>query len=381
MLTIITFRPEFTPPWAGQPNVSTLPLTRLGRREGAAMVDRVVGEKALPDEVKAQIVAKTDGVPLFVEELTKAVLESGLLADAGDHYELSGPLPPLAIPATLHEFAARAPRPPRARERRRADRCGDWARVLPRAARGRRAGTGRDRSGRRSTSWSLPNSSSAEVRRPRRRYSFKHALVQDAAYSTLLKSRRQHLHARIAQVLEEQFPEIAETQPELLAHHFTRAGLAEKAVDYWNKAGRRAIARSAMAEAVAQLNQGLEALAGLPEGPERDRRELDLQLSLALPMFAMKWGAGEVERVYARARELCESLNDRSNAFVVLRGLWHCNFTQGLLGSAADLGTEALRLAEESEIAVTVWWPGEPSERLSSSSATLRRHYDMWSKA
>ena len=135
VLTIITFRPEFTPPWAGQPHVSTLRLTRLGRREGAAMVDRVVGDKALPDEVTAQIVAKTDGVPLFVEELTKTVLESGLLADAGDHYELSRPTPSARDPGDAARFAARAPRPPRAGERGRADRRRDRPRVLPRAAR------------------------------------------------------------------------------------------------------------------------------------------------------------------------------------------------------------------------------------------------------
>ena len=248
VLAIITFRPEFSPPWSGQPHVSALALTRLGRRDGAAMVERVVGDKALPDEVAAQIVAKTDGVPLFVEELTKTVLESGLLEDAGDRYELSGPLPPLAIPSTLHDsLLARLDRLAPVKEVAQIGAAigREFSHALLAAVADRPEAELRA---------ALDQLVSSELvfRRgtpPEATYSFKHALVQDAAYGTLLKSRRQQLHARIAQVLEEQFPETAEAQPELLAHHCTQAGLVEKAVDYWYKAGRQAMARSATVEA------------------------------------------------------------------------------------------------------------------------------------
>ena len=256
---MITFRPEFSPPWSGQPHVSALALTRLGRRDGAAMVERVAGGKALPAEVAAQIVAKTDGVPLFVEELTKTVLESGLLEDAGDRYELAGPLPPLAIPSTLHDSLLA-----------RLDRLAPVKEVAQIGA-----AIGREFS--HELLAAVADRPEAELRAaldqlvaselvfrrgapPEATYSFKHALVQDAAYGTLLKSRRQQLHARIAQVLEEQFPEAAEAQPELLAHHCTQAGLVEQAVDYWYKAGRQAMARSATVEAVAQMTRALDLL-------------------------------------------------------------------------------------------------------------------------
>ena len=240
VLLIITFRPEFSPPWSSQPHISALALARLGRREGAAMVDRVAGRKALPAEVAAQIVAKTDGVPLFVEELTKTVLESGLLQDAGDHWELAGRLPPLAIPATLHDSLLA-----------RLDRLGPAKEIAQiGAALGREFGHAvlaavADRPDA-EVQCALDQLVAAELifRRgapPNVTYSFKHALVQDAAYGTLLKSRRQHLHARIAQVMEEQFPEIVETQPELLAQHYTGAGLTEQAIVHWEKAGDRAI--------------------------------------------------------------------------------------------------------------------------------------------
>jgi class 3 adenylate cyclase len=232
VLLLITYRPEFSPPWPSQPHVSALALSRLGRREGAALVERVVRDKALPDEVAAQIVAKTDGVPLFVEELTKTVLESGLLKDAGDHYELAGALPPLALPSTLHDsLLARLDRLAPVKEIAQIGAAlgrefshGLLAGVADRPEADLQAG--------------LDQLVAAELvyRRgtpPEVTYSFKHALVQDAAYGTLLKSRRQQLHARIAQVLTDQFPEMVETQPELLAHHCTQAGFIEKAVEYW----------------------------------------------------------------------------------------------------------------------------------------------------
>ena len=271
VLVLITFRPEFQPPWTGHAHVTTLTMSRLGRRQGADLVARVTGDKPLPAEVVEQIVARTDGVPLFVEELTKTVLESGLLADAGDRYELSGPLPPLAIPTTLHDSLMA-----------RLDRLAPVKEVAQIGA-----VIGREFS--HELLAAVSPLSEAELgealdqlvaselvfRRgapPEATYSFKHALVQDAAYQSLLKSKRQQLHARIAEVLEERLPRRGETEPEVLARHLTEAGLAERAIPYWRRAGELAAGRSANVEAIAHLSKGLGAhrdAAGRPGAARR----------------------------------------------------------------------------------------------------------------
>ena len=179
-------------------------------------------------------------------------------------------------------------------------------------------------------------------------YSFKHALVQDAAYGTLLKSRRQQLHARIVQALEEQFPEHAEAQPELLAHHCTEAGLIETAVRYWHRAGQQAIARSMLAEAVARLTKGLETLRVLPDGPERDRQELDLQIALGVALIALKGQAApETSQVYARAGELCRYVGEPEQLFPVLYGQWVAHVTRAELVFARGVAEELLRLGQQ----------------------------------
>jgi predicted ATPase len=269
-LLLITMRPEFVPPWSGQPHVSALALSRLGRRQGADLVVRVTGDKPLPGEVVEQIVGRTDGVPLFVEELTKTVLESGLLTDAGDRYELHGPLPPLAIPATLHDsLLARLDRLAPVKEVAQIGAVigREFSHELLAAVASMSANLLGD------ALEQLVNSELVFRRGtpPEATYTFKHALVQDAAYQSLLKSKRQQLHARIVQMLEEQVPAAGGTQPELLAHHCSQAGLAEKAVAYWHQAGQRSLKRSATSEAVAQLTRGLEILRSLPEGDRRDR--------------------------------------------------------------------------------------------------------------
>jgi class 3 adenylate cyclase/predicted ATPase len=343
VLALITCRPEFTPPWPSQAHVSALALTRLGRREGAALVDGVVGAKSLPHEVSAQIVAKTDGVPLFVEELTKTVLESGLLQDAGDRYELSGPLPPLAIPTSLHDSLLA-----------RLDRLAPVKEVAQTAA-----VIGREFSHELLAAVSpLPEPQlngaldrlvAAELvyRRgapPDVTYSFKHALVQDTAYGTLLRSKRQQLHARIAKVLEQQFPETAETQPELLAQHCTEAGLTEKGIRYWVEAGQRAIGRSAMAEAVAQLQRGLGLVPKLPAGSESSRWELDLQVALGAALLALKGGAApEMGEAYERALELCRETGTENLRATALFGIWQDRLNRAELSVAWELVDELLR--------------------------------------
>jgi class 3 adenylate cyclase len=346
-LALITFRPEFAPPWIGLPHVSRLALTRLGRRDGAAMVDRVVGEKALPDEVAAQIVAKTDGIPLFVEELTKTVLESGLLKDAGDRYELAGPLPALAIPSTLHDsLLARLDRLAPVKEVAQIGAVigREFSYTLLAAVADRHEAD---------LQVALDQLVQAELifRRgspPEATYSFKHALVQDAAYGTLLKSRRQHLHARIARVLEEQFAEQARAQPELLAQHFSQAGLSNEALSYWQRAGQSASARSAQAEAVRHFKNALEQLEGLPESAGRADKELELQVALGTALIAAKgFAAAETGCAYARARVLARLHADPARLFPVLYGQWVFHTVRAELEPAKDLAEEMLRLSEE----------------------------------
>jgi predicted ATPase len=310
------------------------------------MVDQVIGDKALPAEISAQIVAKTDGVPLFVEELTKTVLESGLIRDAGDRYELSGPLPPLAIPATLHDsLLARLDRLAPIKEVAQIGAAigrefsyalfaavADWPEAEFQAA--------------------LDQLVASELvfqrgDPPEAIYCFKHALVQDAAYGTLLRSRRQQLHARIAQVIEDQFSEQAETQPELLAHHFTEAGLVERAIGYWHEAGRIAVRRSAMVEAVAQLQRGLGLVAKVPSGSERSGRELDLQVTLGAALLALKGPAApEMGEAYGRALELCRETSTEDLKAAALFGAWQDRLNRAELTEAWELADELLRTSK-----------------------------------
>ena len=381
VFAIITFRPEFQPPWPGQPHVSTLALTRLGRRDGAAMVDRVVGEKALPNEVAAQIVAKTDGVPLFVEELTKTVVESGLLTDAGDHWELAGPLPPLAIPSTLHDsLLARLDRLAPVKE------IAQIGAVIGREFSHELLAAVADRS-EAELQAALDQLVASELvfRRgvpPEATYSFKHALVQDTAYGTLLKSRRQQLHGRIAEVLEERFPETTKSQPELLAHHCTQAGLVDQAVTYWHNAAQLALARSAAAEAIDQLSRGLEILQSLPEGPSATGES---------SICKLRWAAHRSQpRVGAHRRWAASTLGPMSCArqsmmcgsvFLPLYGLFIFHENRAKLYAALEVAEELLRLGQAQEdLAVKLSWSQGDGKRPSFPWQASTPPYPIWKK-
>jgi hypothetical protein len=286
------------------------------------MITHVTGGRPLPKEISDQIIDRTDGVPLFIEELTKTVVESGILTESGDRYTATGPIAPFAIPTSLH--ASLLARLDRLAPTREVAQIGaavgrSFSHELISAIAGMPQPKLDD---------ALAQLVGAELifqrgTPPDAEYTFKHALVQDAAYSTLLRSRRQQLHARIATTLEQKFPQIVAAQPALLAHHCAEASLAEKAVGYWLKAGQQAIARSAMTEAEAQLGKGLDLLSSLPANDWRWQQELDLLTALGSAQIATKgYSAPDVGKTCTRASTLAEKL-DRADYLVgSLYGLW-----------------------------------------------------------
>jgi predicted ATPase len=346
VLLIVTFRPEFAPSWIGRPQASLISLSRLAPRQRTEMIAGITGGKALPGEVADQIAERTDGVPLFVEELTKAVIESGILTDAGDRYTAAGPLAPLAIPATLQaSLLARLDRLAPMRE---------VAQIA--AALGRQfsheliAAVARMPK----LDEALAQLVGAELiyRRgtpPDAEYTFKHALVQDTAYGTLLRERRRQLHARIAATLEDRFPEIVATQSALFAHHCEEAGLSEKAIAYWLAAGRQAWARSAAAEAVALLRRGLALVPALPDGDPRRETELDLLIALGQALIAAKsWSAPELDEVHSRALALASALKRPRALLAAVWGQWSYYNCSARHERARQLAAEMRDLGETS---------------------------------
>jgi class 3 adenylate cyclase len=345
VLFLVTFRPEFQHSWGGQPHVTLLALNQLGGRDSAVLVEELAGSAGLSREIVNEIVERADGVPLFVEELTKAVVESGDREDRVAAVLAASLVPEITIPATLHASLIA-----------RLDRLGPIAKEIGQigAVLGREFGyelmlrvaqrpdlelrAGLDR---------LSEAALLFCRGepPYTSYLFKHALVQDAAYGTLLRARRQELHARVAEALERHFADHVERQPELLAHHLTAAGNSERAVDQWLKAGQHAAARLAHFEAIRHFERGLVTLAALPESQIRDRREIELQLARGLSLFTAKgFESHEAPQAYARARELAERNEDASQLFVAVYGLWQAHIGSGTLVGANILSNRLLQL-------------------------------------
>jgi class 3 adenylate cyclase/predicted ATPase len=368
ILALFTCRPDFLSPWTGNPDVTEMTLSRLPPTEAAELIRRVAHGKAMPDEIVADVVAKTDGVPLFIEELTKTLLESGLLKELSDRYELAGPLPPLAIPNTLHDsLMARLDRLStiKALAQLGATIGREFSYALLRAVSPWREDLLRD---------GLAQLVAAEFlyqqgTPPQATYRFKHALIQDAAYQSLLKSTRQQHHQRIAAALESGFSEIVETQPELLAHHYTEAGLIEQAIPFWHAAGQRAQQRYANLEASNHARRGLELLDAVPDSPRRAAQELSLQLVLGASLSAMT-GPQSVEHIYARARELARQVGGAPELFPALAGLAYAQIVRGRMREARALAEEFLELAEPRHdalvlaaghcmVAYAAWWQGD----------------------
>jgi predicted ATPase len=347
VLLLVTFRPEFQPPWTGQPHVTTLALNRLGERDGSALVEQLAGNAGVSSELVAEIVERSDGVPLFIEELTRAVVEAG--ADRSALTLPGMPASALAVPATLHASLLG-----------RLDRLGTTAKAVAQAG----ASIGRD------FSYDLL-AAAAELAEPElqdalRRllesglvfqrgmppaaeYLFKHALVQDTAYSTLLRGPRRALHRRIAMALEAQFASVLEARPELAAHHYGEAAMADKAVPYWLLAGKLSAAKSAVEEAIAQLRRGLRLLTSLPETPERSRIELDLHIPLISALQgARSYAHPETAAALDRSRQLIAATAATGTPlhFSVLYGLWVAHSAGGNMKGILEHAQQFLSLAE-----------------------------------
>ncbi|MCH8196886.1 MAG: adenylate cyclase, partial [Proteobacteria bacterium] len=365
MMNVLTYRPEFVPPWAMRSHMTPITLNRLERPEVEALIGYQTNGKAVPSEVIEHVVGKADGVPLFVEELTKTILQSDYLREEADRYTLVGSLSAVAIPVTLQDsLMARLDRLPRVREVAQLGAVlgREFAYEMLQALAEVEEPNLRDRLGQLVDAELLYQ----RGRPPRAKYIFKHALIQDAAYESLLKRTRQQYHRRVAALMEERFPE---TEPELLARHFTEAGLDERAVEYWHQAGQRAAERSANLEAIAHLTKGLELNKGLPETPEHARRELGLHLTLGPALMAIKgWMVPEVEQAYLRARTLCRQVGEPAQLFTVTWGLWLHYQQAGQLKTAQGLADEVLALAEGQ---------ADPAFRLQAHHAAWTTHYRL----
>jgi predicted ATPase/class 3 adenylate cyclase len=365
MLHLLTFRPEFVPPWPSRSHMTPLTLHRLERPQVEALIARLANGKTLPVEVIEHIVSKTDGVPLFVEELTKMLLESTLLREEADHYALTGPLAAVTIPTTLYDsLMARLDRLPTVREVAQLGAVlgREFSYELLHALTPMEEAT---------LQHGLTQLVDAELlyqrgRPPRARYLFKHTLIQDAAYASLLKSTRQQYHQQVAQLLEARLPEVVAAEPEILAHHYTEAGCHAQAVGYWQQAGTRALQRSANVEAIAHMQRGLTLLTTLPDTPQRTQHELDFLTTLGPALMATKgYAAPEVVRAYTRARELCQQLGESPEHFLVLWNLFLFYLVRSEHQIAMELGEQCLQLAQrvqdvalllEAHLAIGVSW-------------------------
>ena len=346
VLTLLSFRPSFEPPWPARSHVTPLAVNRLSRRQATNMIGGMTRGVPLPDAVVQRIVERADGVPLFVEEVTKMVLESDLVAARDGRYELTRPLTELAIPSTLQDSLMA-----------RLDRLDAGKEVAQLGA-----ALGREFPYELLRSVSLQEEArlhaglaqlvDAELlyqrgTPPAATYTFKHALIQDTAYQSLLKRTRQQLHARIAQVLEERFPERVAAEPEVIARHYDQAGLATQAIAHYQRAGERAAQRSANEEAIGHLRRALDLVGTLAETRERHQRELGLQMAIGAPLAAARgWSHPEYEGTYARARELASQIGESPELPRVLAGMAAAYYVKGDLATAAEVAQQALAAAE-----------------------------------
>ena len=387
-LVVITCRPGFVPPWPNAPHVASLPLNRLETFQIASLIEQLTGGKSLPEEVFGLIRSKADGIPLFVEELMKNVLESEQLTERGNAYVLSGSVAPLAIPETLEDLLmARLDRLSSVKELAQIGAVigREFSYALIAAIAPLRDEAVQD--GLRllvNDGLIFQRGAALEAT-----YLFKHALVQDAAYMSMVTSRRQELHATIAHVLETGHVESGDAPPELIAHHYTAAGYHAQGARYWHQAGLQASERSAHIEAIGHLTQELALLKTLPDTPQRLQQEIDAQITLGPAVIATKgYGSPDSETAYLRAQELCQRAPEgqgRSQLFFALHGLWNCALLRAEMQKARDIAERLLTLAEQRQdshllvevhrvLGSTLFMQGEPTAARSQLEQGIARY-------
>lgn len=370
LMVVMTCRPEFAIPWREGPKLTVVTLGRLASDQARAIIEGTVGGKPLPSEIVSEIASRTEGVPLFLEELTSMVVESGLVEDMGDHYRSSGPLAPYAIPESLHDsLMARLDHMARVKD------VAQLAATLGREFRYEliRAVSPLSESELQEALNELTTHGIVYPigSRPNLRYAFKHALIQEAAYQSLLRSTRQTFHRNVVTVIETNFPDLAQNEPEVMAYHYMEAGFNERAIGYWQRAADRAMQKSANLEARTHLNNALALVAQLPESPERKRQELALRMALGPIIAAVKgMSDSEMRETFARAREISRELGDGPELMPVLWGLWLYNIVKADYGEAMDIASQCLKIAQEHDrpelfgpahlaLATTLIWQGK----------------------
>jgi predicted ATPase len=379
LLVLLIFRPDFRSPWALRSYLTSLALGRLNHRQVESLAVQITGGIPLPPEVLQQVVATTDGVPLFVEEWIKMILESGLVEEWEGQYRLAGPLPTGAIPVTLHDLLMA-----------RLDRLASAKTVAQLGAvLGRtfsyevlRAVTPLDEAALQQALAQLVDAELLYQRgvSPQGTYLFKHALLQEAAYQSILKRTRQQYHQRIAQVLTAHFPEAAATQPELLARHYTEAGLIEEAIPYWQQAGQQASERSAHREAISHLTTGIALLKTLPETPMHTQHALTLHIALGTALqMTTGLATPEVEHAYAQARAMCRQVGETPQHVQVLLGVWRYYLARSQFRTARELGDTLLRLAHQTHapaLTVVAHYALGVTQLNGGALAAARRHLE-----
>ncbi len=346
VLMVCTARPEFSAAWLDHPHCQTIHVEVLAPEDTRTLVARVAGPKPLPLALLEELVARTGGIPLFVEAVTRTVIDAGILRELDDRYELTGPLPPGLIPATVQDSLMG-----------RIDRLGA-DRVVAQLA----ATIGRESSfellqtvlGKPTESLAAALIRLVELEivlengvPPGSTYTFRHALIQDAAYGSLLRKTRQEFHSKIAEALVNRFPDMAETKPELLARHYEGAGRISEAIAGWIKAGYRAQQSSALRECTAYLQKAISLLEALPaDDPGRLQSEMEAQLALSTALMStIGWGSREAEAACIRARNLCEKLGNGPGLIGSLWGLWTVYFLRGTLGPSLEAANQVLQAA------------------------------------
>jgi class 3 adenylate cyclase/tetratricopeptide (TPR) repeat protein len=347
IFVLLSYRLEFTPPWTPRTHITHISINRLTRKQSGRMVRWIAGNKDLPLSVFNEIIRKTDGTPFFVEELTKMVLESELLKETHEHYELAKPVSSLAIPSTLQDsLMARLDKLGPAKELAQlsATLGREFAHNLLQAV----ADSSYDKLNQHLSHLVFHELLYQRGLPPTASYTFRHALVHEVAYQSLLRKTRQKYHRRIAEVLATEFPEKIQENPEIMAHHCNEAGDYESAVQYWMRAGRMAIQRSANADATAHLNNALRALKNLPDSPQTAETELQIQASLGLAnMLLNGYAADEVQCAYGRAYELSRHSGKSSAMFPILCGLWEFYLVRADLDAAQDLAVQLQNIAAD----------------------------------